>query len=129
MLTSREEIRCKVQCDGEKGTQIKACLVIPGEELLGYYRSIVACGDRGHQGLHQGGHSALFLKDGFGRRRERGHHSLADREAGPVERPSGRWMCTGKETTDLATRRSVDGFAGAVWCAQSWGGDSAKAKG
>lgn len=57
------------------------------------------------------------MKDGFGRRKQKGHRGLADHEAEPVEHPSGRCVCKGKETTDLANRW-VEGFARASRWAQ-----------
>lgn len=60
--------------------------------------------------LHQKGHGALFLNDGFGKGRERGHCSLADND----EKPEGHHevLSTGiskrKETVDLANQRLVE---------------------
>ena len=71
----------------------------------------------------------LFLKNGFGRRKEGDRCSFADSEREPMGHESDRWVCKGKETTDPANRRQVESFVQASWLAQRSRGGSATDKG
>lgn len=100
--------------------------------FLEYDGDIMGYWERGCQGLHQRGYGALFLKGGFGRGRERGHCSLADREEGTSTgtSPLGRWIFFSQwiETVDLTNRKSVGGFAEHHGWPRGTGGGSTKAK-
>lgn len=72
-----------------KGTQTKACLAVPGGELLQNDGNVMGYREKGHLELHQKAYSALFLKDGCGRGRERGRCSLADNKEEPEGHPWG----------------------------------------